>query len=444
MLRLKSPLTVQLELTNACNNTCVHCYNYLRYVRDKEKLAIDLQLPVSHFTGIAQKLADLDVRVMIITGGEPFFRRDALFPIARQAKCANMIVGINTNATMVAERDAKELKEIGVDFVLASLLSADRNTHNQIAQTESYDMTINGIRLLTQVGINVSVNMVVSQFNLADIRLTAKFVRDMRVKGFSATPAIACYLSDKHRGILLEAEQVKQVLNDLLWAKEIGLDVDVLEPLAHCMFNGEERMRFGNFLDHRSCSAGITEAAISPEGDVRPCIHADKVVGNILTDGWDYCWKAMETWTTPNILPQECLDCEVVDYCGGGCRMAALDKFGSISAKDPYMTEPLREMDQLAKAEKKILLPEDNDRIMKPDSFVLRRENFGGVVFANKRYIFLRLEPFVFLEKIVKGDDFSIIELENDFPVDGGELRTFIGILLARGFLIKKGGERRG
>lgn len=441
MLRLKSPLTVQLELTNACNNTCVHCYNYLRYVQDKKKLATDLRLPVSHFAGIVQQLADLDVRVIIITGGEPFFRSDVLFPIARQAKRANMIVGINTNATMITEQNAAELKEIGIDFVLISLLSADRKIHNQIAQAESYDLTVKGIRLLALTGIDVSVNMVVSQTNLADVRLTAKFVCDMHVKGFSATPAIACYLSDKHHGILLQTEQVKQVLNDLLWAKEIGLDVDVLEPLAHCMFNKEERMRFGRFLDHRSCSAGITEAAISSEGDVRPCIHADKVVGNILTDGWNYCWKALETWTTPDILPNECLDCEVVDYCGGGCRMAALDKFGSISAKDPYMTEPLRETDQLAKAEKKTLLPKDDDRIMKPDSFVLRRENFGGVVFANKRYMFLRPEPFIFLEKIAWGDDFSIIELENDFPVDGGELRTFIGILLARGFLITK--ERR-
>ena len=272
MFRLKSPFTVQLELTNGCNNKCIHCYNYLRYLRGEEELLMDLNLPIAHFSNILQQLAGLEVRVVILTGGEPFLRRDLLFPLARQAKQANMTVGINTNGTLVSEQDAAELMTIGVDFVLVSLMSSHPQVHNRIAQADNFEATIRGIKLLVEAGLNVSVNMVVSKINLDDVQETSQLVKKLGVRGFSATPAIACYLSDNHRSILLEPAEVKKTLNDLLLAKETCLDVDVLEPLVHCMFSKDERLRFGGFLDHRSCSAGITEAAISPEGDVRPCI----------------------------------------------------------------------------------------------------------------------------------------------------------------------------
>jgi radical SAM protein with 4Fe4S-binding SPASM domain len=186
---------------------------------------------------------------------------------------------------------------------------------------------------------------------------------------------------------------------------------------------------------------GITEAAIAPEGDVRPCIHTDRVAGNILTDGWNRCWKALETWTSSDILPSDCLGCEAVDHCGGGCRMAALDKYGDICAKDPYMAEPLVESGQLVKSKTDHPIPDDDDRIVKSSGFVLRKEAFGGAVFAYKRYMFLKPEPFAFLQEISTRESFSISDLASEFLVDIPELREFIGNLVDRGFLVLK--ERR-
>jgi hypothetical protein len=41
MFRLKSPLRVQLEITEACNNARSHCYNYWRYVETGVRLSKD-------------------------------------------------------------------------------------------------------------------------------------------------------------------------------------------------------------------------------------------------------------------------------------------------------------------------------------------------------------------------------------------------------------------
>ena len=289
MLRLKSPLSAQLELTGACNNSCIHCYNYWRYLETGQKLDKDSgQYNLDHFSQIIQMLSEIEIHALIFTGGEPFLRQDILFDLAQQGKEAGMIVGLNTNAVFIDQYSANVLNEIGIDFVLVSLLGDESSIHNAIAQTNSHERTIKGIKALTETDIELGVNMVVSRLNYKRIRQTALLLKNLGVKKFTATPVIACYLSEKHNSIRLAPKEIKNVLNDLLWIQEnLDLKIDALEPLVHCMFNEEERYHFKQFLGHRTCSAGITECAISPSGDIRPCIHADYIAGNILEDGWE-------------------------------------------------------------------------------------------------------------------------------------------------------------
>jgi radical SAM protein with 4Fe4S-binding SPASM domain len=437
MLRLKSPLSVQLELTDACNNACIHCYNYWRYLETGSKLNKDnLKRTTQHFISIFEILKKCEIRVLILTGGEPFLRRDVLFEIAKLGKKAGMIIGVNTNGTLISPDDADTIYNLGIDFVLISLLGKKPKTHNLITNSRSFSRTIGAIKLLAQRGVNVSVNTVVSKLNFDEIREVAELISGLGVKSFSATPVIACYLAQQHQDILLTPSQIKEVLEILLSIqKDLGLSVDVLEPLVHCMFTADEQLRYGQFLDHRSCSAGITEAAISPNGDVRPCIHTDQIVGNVLKDGWEACWHRLENWTSPDLLPKDCLTCQVVDFCGGGCRMAALDKTSNISGKDPYMSKPLADSHLLSITQAKQIDFKNTDKFRKTKGFILREENFGGIVFSNKRYIFLNKEPFLFLKEISKSKSFSIDKLVSKYQVDYNELKEFIRILLARGFL---------
>ena len=89
---LKSPVTAQMELTARCNNLCLYCYNSFR--GDKEQHP-GLQLEDS--LRIARQLADNEVFEVVLTGGEPLYRRDLVYPVASFLSSECVDVKLNTN-----------------------------------------------------------------------------------------------------------------------------------------------------------------------------------------------------------------------------------------------------------------------------------------------------------------------------------------------------------
>jgi len=60
---IKSPLTAQLELTYACNNNCIYCYNPWRNGESKKHD----ELPLEKFRRIIEKLGDADLFELVFT-----------------------------------------------------------------------------------------------------------------------------------------------------------------------------------------------------------------------------------------------------------------------------------------------------------------------------------------------------------------------------------------
>jgi len=439
MYRLKSPLAAQLEITNQCNNSCLHCYNYWRYTETGKKLSKDNpRYNLEHFQALLANLITQEVRTLTLTGGEPFLRRDVLFPLIATAKRAGMKVGVNTNGALIKDGDASMLKELATDFVLVSLLSDEPNMHNWLASSKSHEHTSRAMSRLIKAGLYVSANMVVTAHNFTRVRQTAMYIKDLGLNSFSATPILPCPLALRHKDLLLVPEQVKSVLDDLLWVGNLGLEVDVLEPIVHCLFNEDERTRFAKFLDHRSCSAGISDMVISPSGDVRPCIMATETYGNLIRDGWGKVWANLSKWSDSALLPTDCLNCSLVDECGGGCRIAAFAISGKINSNDPYMTGPLNlppasvspNLTTALKTEMEICLP---------NAVLLREEDFGSVIFSGRRFMFLDRDGTQILKFIKCRGTLTLKCLLDEFEVNERELTNYIGTLISHGFIIYKG-----
>lgn len=436
MYRLKSPLSAQMELTDACNNACLHCYNYWRYLESGQRLDSDTgDRSLSHFEQMLRCLIEKEVRSITFTGGEPFLRRDILFSLIQMAKASGLKAGVNTNAALIKPEDIRRLREVDADYVLVSLLSGQPGSHDFIANSRSHARTSRAISLMVESGVYVAVNMVVSAHNWNQVRETAMYVKNLGVSEFSATPVLPCPLAKEHSDLLLDSSQVKSVLDDLLWAKDNGMTVDVLEPLVHCVFTAEERTRFAQFLSNRSCSAGISDMVISPDGDVRPCILAIESCGNLINDGWDACWNSLAGWCSPTLLPETCLSCAVVDFCGGGCRVAALATSGNISGNDPYMTGALAELEiQMSEPEPSPTL-DDRAKIVVRDGTSIRREEFGCVLFCGKRFMFLDHDGTEFMSYLLHKGTFSVSSIMEDLAIDRDELREFLSAMVDKQFL---------
>ena len=158
MERLLFPLDVQIELTEACNQKCRHCYNFWRY---NSKTIKKDELCSNDFLTILKKLNDCGVSMITLTGGEPLLRPKIFFSLLKQAKKFDMEVGLNSNAVLINNEVANKIFNNGLDHALISLMGVEL-THNSISNLPNgFKLTCNGINNLVKTGINVAVNMVV-------------------------------------------------------------------------------------------------------------------------------------------------------------------------------------------------------------------------------------------------------------------------------------------
>lgn len=408
MKRLSAPVDIQIELTETCNQKCRHCYNYWRYLnRPGNK-----ELSFDGFSAILEQAQKSSVHLITFTGGEPLLKKSILIPLVKKAKDLGFEVGLNSNATLLDLQCATALKVAGLDHALISLLGLE-DVHNHISGLENgYFYTIAGIKNLLSLDIPVSVNMVVSKENLNEVFFVASLLKGIGVKSFCGTPVVPS--NKENIPMMLSPEECKIMLKTLSRiGRELGMKVDVLEPIARCLFCEKEEDEFTQFFYRRNCAAAIMSCAISSTGNMRPCIHSDVEFGNVLIDGLIAVWKKMDSWTSHKILPKECQSCPAVVVCEGGCRMAAKLVNGSYDARDMYMTGPIRNLDRIAK------LPKNEDRriisisrrIHCNNTCKLRKEEFGYIVMSGYGVFFISESACEFVEYLKNLGSFTIKDL---------------------------------
>ena len=106
-LQLGVPLSVQLDVTYRCNERCVHCY------LDHDDHG---ELSREEIVAILDQLADAGTLFLTFSGGEVFLRRDFLALVAH-ARRRLFNVKIKTNAALIREQEARQIRELGVDQV---------------------------------------------------------------------------------------------------------------------------------------------------------------------------------------------------------------------------------------------------------------------------------------------------------------------------------------
>lgn len=441
MKRLSAPLDVQIELTERCNQKCFHCYNYWRYSDEIGKNEIDTQ----YFLLIVKKLVTAGINSFTLTGGEPFLRPNLLFSILEYCEKNNIKASINSNAALIKNSDASKIQDLGVTHVLVSLLGTEK-THNYITNSNTFKRTCDGITALVNNKVKVSVNMAVSKLNLCELRNVSKIVKTLGVNTFCATPIVPSHQSNID--FLLNGEECKQMLRTLLKIKdELKLNIDTLEPIARCLFNEEEEDEFVNFFGNRICSAAVTTCAISSKGTVRPCIHADIEFGNLLYEDFPSIWERMKLWASPDILPNGCKSCKAVVVCEGGCRMSAKLVSGCYGGKDMYMKGPITNMERVLKLpfkkeeEKETINFQETDVFSFNSSVILRKEDFGGVVYSNNKVDFLTNKGVDFLLNLKSKDTFSIESIKKENELEADKI-SFLFNKLYKNKIIMKGGEK--
>jgi len=263
---LRAPISIQIEVTEYCDNCCLHCYNFWR-VKDTTALHT---LSEEQIVRAVEKLADEEVFDLTFTGGEPLLYPKSVLAGASVAHKRGMWVGLNSNLTHITPELAEELRAVGFKSVLTSLCGPNAEVHDRITNREgSFDRTVLGIKTALAAGLKVFVNMVTTTVNQSYAYETGSFVAGLGVNGFSVTRATAPGNCPKfEEEYQVSRETIKGHLDILLQLeKEFGYSVSVCECHPLCLIGDVARFRN---LSRRGCNAGVSTAAIGADGGVRP------------------------------------------------------------------------------------------------------------------------------------------------------------------------------
>lgn len=431
LIMLRSPLSAQVELTDLCNNRCNYCYNFRAYsCGEKNSLSPE---DVLH---VGREIVAEDIFSVVLTGGEPFLNKSALFSLVSFLGQNNIDLGINSNLTLVTDEDLERLRGYGISF-LTSLSSSDERAHETIAnRRNSYREALQGMERVQRFGHPLAVNMVVTKENFGDVYETGAFLARNGIKVFNATPMNVCASAgQKHLDLALSEEEYIETLDSLIaLEKDLGMKTDILEPVPHCLIL--HRYDFEKFLK-RSCCAGVSTYVIGADLSVRPCTHSDQKYGNLNEDSLKEIWARMQDWRDGNYIPQECNSCSIDNICRGGCRTEALACSGSLKGINPLFKSPLSLVEE--KRERKTL--QDGEMLTFAPGIRFRRESDSVVLLYSPRDKFLEmsqeeLDYLVYLMHSNPSFTFKqILDSNAETPKRRKRLEQFVKDLYHTGFI---------
>lgn len=148
-ITLELPLSVSLQITRKCNLNCVYC---------SEADSI----PDAPIAEIKEMIASFQgVKRIIVTGGEPLIRKDWIEVLEYLKEMRFENIALATNGTLINPYVAENIADL-VDYVDVTI-DGSKKIHNTIRG--EYDAVINGIKLLSNVGVTFSVVTVLFNMN---------------------------------------------------------------------------------------------------------------------------------------------------------------------------------------------------------------------------------------------------------------------------------------
>lgn len=310
----KRPYSITMEVTSACNLSCVMCST------DSGKAGKD-DLTVDDIYPFVEQVKKYKPTPFAISGGEPLIKKDiVLYLVEQLSPIKEIAVSIFTNGTLIDKDYAQQLYDAGLQIARVSLDGHTAAVHDAIRGEGAFEKTIEGIKNLKELGIRVNTVSVISKLNYPyhkEIREYVKAIAD----------------SNDFVGVYPWG----RASDDLSLTTEESFTFRVVD-MEQIVTNVSPRNR---------CNVGET-IYIKANGDIFPCFllrFPEFKVGNIkendLADMYDTDMIQELLQVTVKDI-EGCKDCYIRYYCGGGCRAHAYRCTQSVYTPDTFDCERVR------------------------------------------------------------------------------------------------------
>lgn len=336
---------VMWNLTRQCNLACDHCYMDAK-AEGREELCLE------DGVRLIDDLADLNVPVLIFTGGEPLMSRH-FYAYAFHAREAGLRAVISTNGTLITPEAASLLAEARIRYVGVSLDSVSPEKHDSFRGVlGAYERALQGLRNARDAGLKTGLRITLTKDNWQDVPALLNLALEEDIPRFCLYHLVP---TGRGAGIAdrdVTPEQRRCVIKFLAEAAVELKDKDIEILTTDSPMDGAylmELLKGDPRRDHvrkllanaGGCSTGTKVANINHRGDVHPCHFMPHViVGNVRERSFRDIWidnpspELKSLRDMKSRLKGACGKCEYLDLCGG-CRQKAYYYQGDLLGDDP-------------------------------------------------------------------------------------------------------------
>ena len=319
--KLGLPISGTFELTARCNFDCPMCYVHLK---QEDIDAQGRELTTQQWIDLAQKASDAGMVFALLTGGEPFVRKD-FFEIYHAMKKMGLMISINSNGSMLSGEVRRKLIEDPPFRINISLYGGSSDTYCQMCGKPAYDQVIENIAALKEAGVDVRLNVSITPYNRQDLEAICRKAEELGVHVKLASymyPSIRVNGGRYGYGDRLSPEAAADA--SVEW-DSLRFDAETFAQRAKAMqeYTLVEESECGVDLDEGvGCRAGSTAFWMTWDGRMLPCGMMPHPVAYPLEDGVESAWKQIREETAKLRMPAKCSGCPkrgVCSVCAAVC-----------------------------------------------------------------------------------------------------------------------------
>lgn len=345
--RDKFPVSCNLELTPRCNMDCKMCY--LRKTEQDIVKAGLRERTAEEWTAFARECKEAGTIFILLTGGEPFLRKD-FQEIYIALHEMGFMISINTNGTLIDETVMAWLKKYPPYRINMTLYGASNDTYGRLCgNPKGLDQMLRGAGLVLEAGISLKLNASMTPYNIADLADMYRIAKELNVymqataymfppvrkdreftgggDRFSAEDA-ARYSLKIDRMRLLEEEFQKHVK---------GICEGVL------LHKGAEAEQEGAASEPLWCRAGRSTCWVNWTGEMTPCGLMNYPSAEPFASGVLNAFRELSAEVEKIRMPAKCTGCRHRFMCHV-CGAAVQAETGNFTTEPDYicrMTESI-------------------------------------------------------------------------------------------------------
>ena len=305
--RTHSPRSIQIECTTKCNLKCTFCE--LSHWTEKPT-----DLTFASFEKMVARLPKL--RRVDLTGiGEVLMNREFV-KMVEFLKARGVYITLNDNFTLITEKTARRLVELGVDHVFLSLDGATKETYEEIRVGSNFDKVIANARGLVRMKRQL-------RKRLPEIKINTVVC----LTNYQEMPAIVELAHDIGIGMVV-------FVNVITFEDTVGLDTAVVQrevqtKMQEALRRARElgvlvKMELFEKAPVEQCDFPWTRNFVTYDGYVHPCCYTTQTgdrksqnrrsLGNLLDSPYEALWdapgySAFREKMGRGILPSQCGHC---------------------------------------------------------------------------------------------------------------------------------------